>query len=49
MMIIGIMIMIKNDDNNDSKIKNENGITVYMDINIVVTLGLVQRQKLTIQ
>ena len=43
------MIMIKNDDNNDSKIKNENGITVYMDINIVVTLGLVQRQKLTIQ
>ena len=49
MMIIGIMIMIKNDDNNDSKIKNENGITVYMDTNIVVTLRLVQRQKLTIQ
>lgn len=49
MMIITIMITIKNDDNNDSKIKNENGITVYMDINIVVTLGLVQRQKLTIQ
>lgn len=47
MMII--RIMIKNDDNNDSKIKNENGITVYMDINIVVTLRLVQRQKLTIQ
>ena len=44
-----IRIMIKNDDNNDSKIKNENGITVYMDINIVVTLRLVQRQKLTIQ
>ena len=34
-----IRIMIKNDDNIDSKIKNENGITVYMDINIVVTLG----------
>ena len=49
MMIITIMIMIKNDDNNDSKIKNENGITVYMDVNIVVTLGLFQRQKLTIQ
>ena len=49
MMIITIMITIKNDDNNDSKIKNENGITVYVDINIVVTLGLVQRQKLTIQ
>lgn len=40
-MIIMIMIMIKNDDNNDSKIKNENGIIVYMDINIVVILGLV--------
>ena len=43
------MIMIKNDDNNDSKIKNENGITVYTDTNIVVTLRLVQRQNLTIQ
>ena len=41
--------MIKNDDNNDSKIKNENGITVYTDINIVVTLRLIQRQNLTIQ
>lgn len=43
------MIMIKNDDNNDSKIKNENGITVYTDTNIVVTLRLVHRQNLTIQ